>query len=719
MVARCCAAVYLASMIHVRGRTADVVLDVDSGAPIIVYWGAPLGDVDLASVAAAFERPIMQGSQDRIAPIAILPELASGFAGRPGLLGHRQGGRDWAPRFTTVITDRRDGGVSVVSEDPVAGLQMLTTVDLDHALSLRVQITNTGTRRYLLDQVLLSLPLPSHARELLRFDGRWSREFQPVRSSLGSGAFVAENRTGRPSQEHPSLVFVGTPGFGEWNGEVWGAHLAWSGNHQTVVEVLADGRSVLQLGELLQPGELALEPDATYETPELIATYASDGLTPASWGFHRTLRDRPTHPTTTRKVLVNTWEAVYFDHDADTLRALAHAAAALGVERYVLDDGWFGSRRDDRSGLGDWTVSPDVYPDGLRPLIDHVRSLGMEFGIWVEPEMVNPDSDLYRAHPEWALVDPRYEPVLARNQLVLDLARPEAFAHILDRLDALLRDHEIGFVKWDMNRNHGAATDAAGAAGTHAQTLAVYRLLDELRARHPDVEIESCSSGGGRIDAEILRRTQRVWTSDCIDPLERQAIQRGVSMLLPPELMGMHIGATRSHTTGRSHSLAFRGATALFGHFGVEWNLLSVSDREREQLGSLIALHQRFRPLLHTGDAVRFDPLSSGPEPTAQAYGVYATDRSEALVAIAQLRTGISLTPPMLRLPGLDPDRSYDVSSVPLSAQPRDGRSSARRQQPAWLDDGITLTGRQLASHGVQLPVMNPETALLVHLEAH
>ncbi|MEA3183966.1 MAG: alpha-galactosidase [Ilumatobacteraceae bacterium] len=700
-------------MIHLRGRLADVLIDESSGSPVIVHWGAPLGAVDLDSVIAAFQRPVTNGALDAVAPVSIVPEHGSGYPGRPGLLGARAGGRDWAPRFAPFAVQRSsDTAVRFDAVDEVAGLRMATSVELGDVLTARVEATNVGSTPYALDNLLVTLPLPSHAVELLRFTGRWSREFQPVRQPLASGTFVIENRTGRSSQDHVPVVFAGTKGFGEWAGEVWGAHIAWSSNFQIVVQVLPDGRRVLALGELLHPGEVVLEPGESYATPETYATYAPSGLTAASWGFHRLLRSRPSHPTSPRPVLINTWEAVYFDHDFDRLTALATAAAEVGVERYVLDDGWFGSRRNDRSGLGDWVVSPEAHPNGLAPLIAHVRSLGMEFGIWVEPEMVNPDSDLYRAHPEWALVDTDYEPVLARNQLVLDLAIPEAYAHVRDHLHALLRDHDVAFVKWDMNRNHVQASGADGAAGTHAQTLALYRLLDELAALHPTVEIESCASGGGRVDFEILRRTQRVWASDCIDALERQTIQRGLSMFLPPELIGAHIGAPTSHTTGRTHSLGFRTITALFGHMGVEWNLLDIDAPTRAELAAAIDLHKRFRSLLHTGDTVRFDPVNDGEAPTSLSHGVYASDRSEALVAVVQLRTDISLTPPMLRLPGLDPDSAYRVESLDL---PRQSRTMGRRQ-PDWVAAGITVSGRQLAAHGLQLPSMNPESAVLLHL---
>ncbi len=691
-------------MIHLRGTDADAVIDESTGAPTIVYWGAPLGEVDLDSLAPALFRPVQQGSLDVVAPISVLPEHGSGFQGRPGLQGHRRGGRQWAPRFTTVSVTPVDHGVRVEAVDQIAQLRLVSTLTLADALALDCTLVNDGDTRYLLDALHPTLPLPAHASELLTFDGRWTREFHPVRRDWGSGVFLAENRAGRTSHEHPPLVYAGSPGFGEWHGDVWGVHVAWSGNHSLHCEAMPDGRRYVQGGELIHPGELCLEPGESYIAPTVLGVYGQ-GVTPASWGFHRWIRRSPAAPTRPRPVLLNTWEAVYFRHDDATLRALATEAAALGVERFVLDDGWFGSRRDDTSGLGDWWVSPEVYPNGLAPLIEHVRGLGMEFGIWVEPEMVNPDSDLFREHPDWALTTTGYEPVLARHQLVLDLGNEAAFQHVFGQLDALLRDHDIQYVKWDMNRNHVQGSGGDDKAGTRHQTLALYRLLDELRARHPGVEIESCSSGGARIDLEILQRTERVWTSDCNDALERQTIQWGASMLIPNELMGAHIGPTRSHTTGRVHSLSFRALTALFGHLGIEWNVLDLTPGERDQLAAAVQLHQRFRPLVHGGDTVRFDPVLNGQTPASHAYGVFSPDRREALVAHVQLTTGMSLLPPPVRVQGLPADARYRVEQVPVPGS-----------NVVWASSGIVLTGAQLANHGVQLPRQHPESGILLHL---
>lgn len=697
-------------MIHLRGRGTDMVVDLSHGVPQVMHWGPQLSELDEAGVAAATQRPVVHAAPDVVAPISVVPEHGSGFPGRPGLLGSRPGGRDWAPRFRPAGHTLDGAQLTVEARDDVACLALTTVMALDHALSVRVELTNLSPdEAYRLDGLSITVPLPERACELLTFTGRWSGEFQMDRTPWLRGAHTAENRRGRTSHEHPPLVFAGIRGFGEAAGSVWGAHLAWSGNHAMLAERLADGRRYLQLGELLHPGEITLEPGSSYRSPELVAVHSETGLSAAGRQFHRRLRTRAEHPRSPRPVMFNSWEAVYFDHDLDRLRTLAEKAARIGVERFVLDDGWFGSRRDDTSGLGDWQVSADAHPDGLDPLIAHITALGMSFGIWVEPGMVNPDSDLYRAHPEWALTTDGYKPVLARNQLVLDLARPEAFEHVLNQLDTLLSDHDISFLKWDMNRDHIGASGATSAAGTHAQTAAVYRLMDALRRRHPSVEIESCSSGGARIDHEMLRRTERVWTSDCNDPLERQRIQRGVSMLIPPEMMGAHIGPERSHTTGRRHDLAFRAATALFGHLGVECDLLELSEADLDELAEVIAVHKRFRPLLHAGDVVRFDT-----ETPYVAHGVYAPDLSEVLISFAVVASAPSMTPPPLLIGGLDQGRSYRVERVPLPGE----RRGPTRSSPPWWDEGAVLRGDLLGGLGLQLPPLNPETAALIHLRA-
>ncbi len=274
-----------------------------------------------------------------------------------------------------------------------------------------------------------------------------------------------------------------------------------------------------------------------------------------------------------RPVHANSWEACYFDHDEERVVALAQACAALGIERFVLDDGWFRGRNDDRAGLGDWTSDPAKYPSGLEPLAGRIVAMGMQLGLWVEPEMVSPDSDLYRAHPDWALALPGRNRPTARSQLVLDMRRAEVRDYLFGALDALLRELPVSYLKWDHNR------DLAPAGGA-AQVLGTYALLARLRSAHPDVEIESCAGGGGRSDAGILPYTHRFWASDNLDAVSRVAIQRGFLAFLPPEVMGSHIGAIPAHATGRCQSLGLRAAVAMPGHFGIELDPRQLDDAE-------------------------------------------------------------------------------------------------------------------------------------------
>jgi len=693
---------------HIGDSRQSVVCDVSGGVPAIIYWGAALNAVSLANldaIATATARPSMPGVTDAINAISLVPCHGDGATMRPGIGGHRPGGRHWAPRFSFVRCEVVDQQLISIARDDVAQLELETKLVCSAwgTLHATAMLRNIGESRYLLTDLTITLPIAESATQLLTFSGRWAREAQLHRRDFFDGAWTAENRTGRTSHEHLPLIFATERFADEWNGQVWGAHLAWSGNSVLLAEVLPDGRKYLQLGELLHAGELCLEPGESYATPEVIGVWSGDGLNSATHSLHRNVRSRSHHPTVLRprKVMLNTWEAVYFDHDLTRLCALADAAANVGVERFVLDDGWFGSRRNDKSGLGDWFVSPDVYPNGLAPLISHVHKLGMDFGIWVEPEMVNPDSDLFRAHPEWVLMSPGYEPVLARNQLVLNLAHPDAYAHIYRQLDALLSENDIAYVKWDMNRAHVHATGSDGAAGTHNQTRAVYQLIDQLRAAHPNVEIESCASGGGRIDHEILRRTERVWTSDCNDALERQIIQRGTSMLVPLEVMGAHIGPPTAHTTGRRQSLSFRGATAMFGHMGIEWNLLTLRDDQQIQLRHIIDLYKQHRELLHSGDFVRYDVTSDN---SAVAHGVISTDKRKALLSFAQLTTSQGLVSSMWKIHGLLSDVKYTVTYVPLG----DSREHA----------SLTMTGDQLGRVGIQPPMLFPESAVLIYLRS-
>ena len=710
-------------IVHLRVPGVSLLVDArGDDLPEVVHWGADLGQLDGDARRAVCESAVPavpSNTLDLPRRVELLPQHATGYAGRGAMAGARTG-RGWAPRFrpSAVLTGAAGGAqwFRIEATADAAGRALTSELRRSPAgvLRMRHSVRNTADGAYQLLALPCVLPVPAHARELLDLTGRHLKERIPQRLPLAAGSWVRDQRRGRTGHDAPLLLAAGTAGFGFRHGEVWAVHLGWSGNFSTFAERMNDGWGCLGAGELLEPEELLLDPGQEYQAPWLYAVYSDHGLDGIGDAHHADLRARPEHPHSNRPVILNTWEAVYFDHDLIKLTELAEVGAQVGVERFVLDDGWFGSRRDDTSGLGDWVVSPDVWPDGLHPLVEVVTGLGMEFGLWVEPEMVNLDSDLAREHPDWVLTTPGRMPPSSRHQQVLDLANPDAYDHILGRLDALLGEYAISYLKWDHNRDLIDAGSTFGGRhhpGVHAQTLALYRLLDELRARHPGVEIESCSSGGGRVDLGVLQRTDRIWTSDCNDPLERQQIERWTGLVVPPELMGSHVGPPTSHTTGRTSDVSFRAGTAFFGHFGIEWDVTTAGRLEREELAAWIAAYKRFRPLLHGGRTVRADQVDDG----AHVHGVVSLDGSEALFACVQLATTTYAPAPMLRLPGLDPHRTYRVQPLLPGPAPR----VTGHGNPAWFTaKEITLPGSALVEIGLAAPLMAPEQQLVLHLTA-
>jgi alpha-galactosidase len=700
-------------VLQLRAAGVSLVLDCSGPAlPSVLHWGADLGELtgkallELRRGAGAVQDG--NGLDDN-QPIAIVPEYATGWFGLPGLSGHRDG-QDFSTNFRLTSVAQSDNTVQVDAEDPDAGLTIRLTIELTDSGLVRAKadLTNTGATPYTVDGLVLALPVPTEATELLDLTGRHIGERHPQRHEFTQGAHIRDNRRGRTGADATLLLIAGTPGFDFGTGEVWAVHTAWSGNHRSYAERGMSGYGVIGGGELLLPGEGRVQPDGTYSTPWIYGSYGV-GLDRLSARFHDYLRARPNHPKTARPVVLNTWEAVYFDLDLEKLKGLADAAAEVGAERFVLDDGWFRGRRDDHAGLGDWYVDEGIWPKGLHPLVDHVRGLGLQFGLWVEPEMVNPDSDLAREHPDWILAAGNRMPPTARHQQGLNLGVPAAYDYILERLDSLLTEYDIAYLKWDHNRDFvDGGNQLTGTAGIHEQTLAVYRLIDELKRRHPGLEIESCSSGGARVDLGILERTDRIWGSDSNDALERQTIQRYTQLLLPPELIGCHVGPPRAHTTGRTQTLSFRAITALFGHFGIEWDIASASPEERAELAGWVALHKELRPLLHTGTVVRAD---RGPNDFL-LHGVVAPDHGRAVYAAVQLTQSVTSAVGRVRLPGLDPQRTYRVSK--LATPGPESRTAA------WSANGgsVELNGAALASVGVLIPAQWPESAILLDVTA-
>lgn len=629
----------------------------------------------------------------------LLATAGLGYFGWPAIAGHRDG-RASVTEFSDWRVEGGGAACSLHARDLVTCLAL--TIELrvaERALSVTTCLSNEGVDVYTLERCMAgSMLVPEGPAGLTRFSGMWGREFQIRQEPLTAGLWMQENRRGRTSHDRsPSVILTTAAG-------VLAAHLGWSGNHLVAIETLDDGRRLIHLGELFEPGEIRLAPGEAYRSPT--AYFALDVA-----ALRARISSEMTWPMgalTPRPVTLNTWEGVYFDHRLPQLKAQATAAANLGIERFVLDDGWFGNRDSDASSLGDWTIDPRKYPDGLKPLADHVHELGMQFGLWFEPEMVSPDSDLYRAHPEWVLaVEGRRAP-LSRKQLVLDLTQREAADHIFVAMNAVLRATPVDYIKWDMNRDLAPGADASGKARTAAQTRAVYALIDRIRAAHPQLEIETCASGGGRADYGALQHAHRIWTSDCTDPLARLEIQRGARLFFPPHILGAHISASPNHQTHRETSLDFRALVAFAYHLGVELDPLRLDDDARMRLKAWIALHKRFRPILHGDQAFHLEPWDG-----RYVWGAASPDT--LLLVVAQGAQMMSEQAPPLRVPAEYVTPGVWRIETCFPSNPDFAR--AIEPQHRLLQGEVAFSAASLTGAGLPLPMLRPLSGFVLELK--
>lgn len=697
------------TVLYLRGGSSALAIDVSGPVPVVIHWGRDLGEDP--EIPAGLGNAVAHSLYDTPVLIELVPQASTGWRGRPTVSGHRAGGTDFSPLFTTTAftQDAGEATITLVAADEKLALSVTISLSPGGMLRVRHELTNESDEPYALEALNVILPAGPIASEVLDLTGRWVREQHPQRQSLRQGTWLREYRHNRTGHDSSALTMVGSPGFSNRHGEVWATHFGHSGNRATFVEKSASGPAMVGSGELFLPGEMELAAGESYRTPWVFAAHSTAGIDGVSDVFHDWIRARPTHPRSPRPVVLNTWEAVYFKQDLDGLLELARVAGTLGVERFVLDDGWFHGRRNDHAGLGDWTVDATVWPNGLGPLIEGVRAQGMDFGLWVEPEMVNEDSDVIRQHPDWISGPGTRVPVEWRHQQVIDLVNPDAWQYVFDRIDALLSENDISYLKWDQNRDL-VDPGHAGRASAHRQTEAAYRLFDALKKAHPDVEIESCSSGGARVDLGILERTDRVWASDCNDALERQTIQRWTQSLLPLELIGSHVGPSRSHTTGRSHSLSFRAITAMFGSFGIEWDVRRLDPAQASELQQAVALYKTHRALLHSGRAVHADLRDDA----YRLQGVVAVDGREALYSFSSLRSAEDEVPGPIVLPGLDPQSRYRVDVVfPAGKMPYEQHNVI-----PWTVDSVVASGSFLSEVGLPMPILLPEHAIVLHVAA-
>lgn len=499
-------------------------------------------------------------------------------------------------------------------------LELRIAADAGHdVIGKRAVITNVGRRRLTLPRAFApawDLPLPEPP--LIDFlAGDWSREFATHRLALPAGTFTIGSRQGVTSHSYAPVIAVGTPG-----GPGYGVALAWSGSWRLAAEVVpGSGRVRIAAGVDDETCVITLDPGESYATPEILGVRAPEGVAglPGRWHDHQRRVLSRDVGTAHRPIVYNSWYATEFDVRPDHQAALAEAAAEIGAEVFVVDDGWFAGRTSDRAGLGDWTPDPVKFPHGLDPLITSVTDRGLRFGLWVEPEAVNPDSDLYRAHPDWVYRAGDRPLVTVRNQYLLDFGRPEVVAWCEETLRALLDDHRISYLKWDMNRpvsDGGRPGDDHGRQWSVQHAEGYYRVLRMLREEYGHVTVEACSSGGGRIDAAVLALTDVVWTSDETGPRDRLAIQHGFLSAYGPHLMSSWVTDQPDHRDQDPASFEFRFLVAMAGVLGVGSDLLAWTAAQRSRAAELIKLYRELRPTIQTGRVERHG------EPAAPVYAV-------------------------------------------------------------------------------------------------
>jgi alpha-galactosidase len=699
------------SVDHVRidGKALTLVFALEAGGTAdCIYLGARLPDGEnLAAFAAASARR-QHESQPDVPPVpGLLPERKGGWSGMPAVrlidLDHPLAG-EVATDFRVLGWDSTERDIRIVWHDEALGVDLVVwwLIRRGDVVRALCYASNDGERSFaLIDQPALILPIPARFTGLTTYSGRWAGEMRETPRAIAPDGYSAQSRTGKPGFGGGNWLVLDAPE----TGEVLGAHLAWSGDYSTYIDCdtqgRGDGRAVLRMAHGGDASRVVLLPGATLEGTEAVFALAPDRSALAQ-AFHACARAEVLPARASwgpRKVHLNSWEALGFGLSEGGLIRLADDAAALGIERFVLDDGWFGGRRNDQTSLGDWLVSPQIFPNGLGPLIARVHELGMDFGLWVEPEMVSPDSDLYRAHPDWCLHTEGRERPTMRGQLALDMAREDVRDYLFERLDALLGGHPIAYLKWDHNRDlFPSAPD---------QVQGYYTLVDRLRAAHSHVEIESCASGGGRIDYGILARVHRVWPSDNNDPIERLRIMHAWSQFLPLEVLGNHVGPSPNPITGRRTDIDFRAKVALFGHMGVEADPARMSETERACLAAHIALYKQWREVLHAGAWFALDH----PDPGIYAQMVVQGDKALALAAQTGFSPVFDAAP--LRLKGLEGEARYRVTL------PRPWPGKAALYLPDWQtwESGLTLSGTALMTQGLALPLTHPETAWLIALE--
>jgi alpha-galactosidase len=571
--------------------------------------------------------------------------------------------------------------LEVFLEDSVAEVEvrLLYTIFRDRPVVVRsTRVSAMGKSSVILRCAMsASLDLPDAAWQLITLNGEWARERHVDRRDLRPGRQSVSSLRGASSSQHNPFIALARPSTTEDSGEAIGFSLAYSGNFIAEVEAEPFGTARVRMGINPEGFAWVLEPGAHFDTPEAILVYSPAGLDELSNTYHSLFRERMARGTwrdRPRPILINNWEATYFEFDEARLLEIAAAGRDLGVELFVLDDGWFGARDDDTTSLGDWQVDTRKLPDGLESVARKVEALGLRFGLWIEPEMISRSSRLFGEHPEWAIGIPSRPRTESRNQYVLDMSRPEVVDYLAGTLASVLGSAPISYVKWDMNRTITepfTTTLPPWRQGEfmHRYILGVYSLFDQLTKAFPGILFESCASGGARFDPGMLAFAPQTWTSDNTDAIDRLKIQWGTTLAYPLSSMGAHVSAAPNHQVGRTTPIATRAMVAFFGDFGYELDPTRLPESERAEIADQIAFYKRWRDLFQFG---RFHRLRSPFEGDGNetAWMSAANDRRAAIVGYYQVLSRASIGPRRLRLRGLDPAALYRVSTWPAPATP-------------------------------------------------
>lgn len=668
---------------HLQGAETSYVMQVTGSKLVHLYWGRKLradGNLtDLPNVPT-------QGNLDQIPQE--YPQYGSGDFRSPAYQvqledgsritelcykSHRRiEGKPELDGLPAVYTEQDDEAqtLEITLEDSYSSLQVVLsyTVFADsNAITRSARISNHGQGKLRLLRALsasIDMDIPDY--DFIYLAGAWGREAHLKRRPIGSGGTRIESRRGMSGHQLNPFIALADPKADEDHGDVYGLSFVYSSNFVAEAEVDPMQRVRVQIG--INPFDFAwqLEPGETFQTPEAVMVYSSEGLGGMSRTYHKLYRTRlcrGMYRDKERPILVNNWEATYFNFTADKIESIAKTGAELGIELFVLDDGWFGKRNDDTTSLGDWVVNQNKLPNGLDDLAERINKHGLKFGLWFEPEMVSPDSDLYREHPDWCLHVEGRRRTLARTQSVLDMSRPEVREYVYQMMSRIFRTVSIDYVKWDMNRSLteiGSASAPPERQGeiAHRYMLGVYELMERLTSEFPHILFESCSSGGGRFDPGMLYYMPQTWTSDDTDAVERLKIQYGTSLVYPVSTIGAHVSAVPNHQVGRTTPLMMRGNVAMSGNFGYELDLTKFSDEEKEQVKQQVSLYKEIRSLVQQGDLYR---LISPFESTETAWMFVAEDRTEALVFFFKVLAEPFAPHKVLKLKGLDPNRNYSV----------------------------------------------------------